>query len=249
MKESYGAKDPDSWRLRMHCQTAGVSLTAQQAENNIVRVAYQAMAAALGGTQSLHTNSMDETLSLPTEKSVRIALRTQQILAFESGVPNTIDPLAGSYYVESLTDDLERDALELFEQIDALGGVVPGIEEGWFQQEIAASALRQQREVESGDRVVVGVNDFLEGSEKIEIDTLKIDPEVERRQVAKMAVTRESRDERAVSETLAALRTGCGTDDNVVPLILECARAYCTLYEIRSAMEEVFGSYKEPVFF
>lgn len=249
MKEKYGAKNPDSWRLRMHCQTAGVSLTAQQAENNIVRVAYQAMAAALGGTQSLHTNSMDESLSLPTEKSVRIALRTQQILAFESGVPNTIDPLAGSYYVESLTDELERDALALFDEIDRLGGVVPGIQEGWFQQEIAASAMRQQREVESGNRVVVGVNDFREGSEKIEIDTLKIDPDVEPRQVAKMAAMREGRDAETVATTLEALRTACGTEDNVVPRILECARAYCTLYEIRAAMEEVFGSYKEPVFF
>jgi methylmalonyl-CoA mutase, N-terminal domain len=249
MMERYGAKNPDSWRLRTHCQTAGVSLTAQQPENNIVRVAYQALAAALGGTQSLHTNSMDETLSLPTEKAVRIALRTQQILAFESGVPNTIDPLGGSYYVESLTDELERDALALFDEIDALGGVVPGIEEGWFQQVIAASAMRQQREVESGDRVVVGVNHFLEGSGDIEIDTLKLDPEVERRQVARMAEMRASRDDEAVSATLAALREACRTGENVVPRILDCARAYCTLHEIRAAMEEVFGSYKEPVFF
>jgi methylmalonyl-CoA mutase N-terminal domain/subunit len=249
MKEKYGAKNPDSLRLRTHCQTAGVSLTAQQAENNIVRVAYQAMAAALGGTQSLHTNSMDETLSLPTEKAVRIALRTQQILAFESGVPNTIDPLAGSYFVESLTDELERDALALFDEIDALGGVVPGIEQGWFQQAIAGSAMQQQREVESGDRIVVGVNHYEEGSEKIEIDTLTIDPEVERRQVAKMADMRARRDDEVVASTLAALTIACGSDENVVPRILDCARACCTLYEIRAAMEEVFGSYKEPVFF
>jgi methylmalonyl-CoA mutase, N-terminal domain len=249
MKEKYGAKNPDSWRLRTHCQTAGVTLTAQQAENNIVRVAYQAMAAALGGTQSLHTNSMDETLSLPTEKAVRIALRTQQVLAFESGVTNTIDPLAGSYFVESLTDELERDAYALFDEIDELGGVVPGIHEGWFQQAIGASAMRQQREVESSDRVVVGVNQFLEGSEKIEIETLKIDPEVEKRQVAKMAAMRSDRDDEVVTRTLAALVEACQNGDNVVPHILECARAYCTLYEIRAAMEEVFGSYKEPVFF
>ena len=249
MKERYGAKNPDSWRLRSHAQTAGVSLTAQQAENNIVRVAYQAMAAALGGTQSLHTNSMDETLSLPTEKAVRIALRTQQILAFESGVANAIDPLAGSYFVESLTDELERDATALFEEIDALGGVVPGIEQGWFQQEIAASAMRQQREVESGERVVVGVNHFLEGSQKIEIDTLTIDPAVEERQVRKIAEMRASRDDGAVRDALSALTATCRTDDNVVPKILDCARAYCTLFEIRAAMEEVFGSYKEPVFF
>ena len=249
MKEKYGAKNPDSWRLRTHCQTAGVSLTAQQPENNIVRVAYQAMAAALGGTQSLHTNSMDETLALPTEKSVRIALRTQQVLAYESGVANTIDPLAGSYYVETLTDELEREALALFEEIDDLGGVVPGIEQGWFQQEIAASAMRQQREVESGDRVVVGVNRFHEGSGEIEIDTLKIDPGVERRQVAKMAEMRASRDDGRVRETLAALTAACASDENVVPRILDCARAYCTLYEIRAAMEQEFGAYKEPVFF
>jgi methylmalonyl-CoA mutase N-terminal domain/subunit len=249
MKEKYGAKDPDSWRLRTHCQTAGVSLTAQQPENNIVRVAYQAMAAALGGTQSLHTNSMDETLALPTEKAVRIALRTQQVLAYESGVPNSIDPLAGSYYVESLTDELERDALALFEEIDALGGVVPGIEQGWFQQEIAASAMRQQREVESGNRVVVGVNRFREGSGDIEIDTLRLDPDVEQRQVAGMAAMRAARDDGRVQETLVALTEACGSDENVVPRILDCARAYCTLYEIRAAMEEVFGAYKEPVFF
>lgn len=249
MKERYGAKNPDSWRLRTHCQTAGVTLTAQQPENNIVRVAYQALAGALGGTQSLHTNSMDETLSLPTEKAVRIALRTQQILAYESGVPNTIDPLAGSYFVEALTDELEREALELFDEIDGLGGVVPGIHQGWFQQEISASALRQQREVESGDRVIVGVNHFEEGSGKLEIDTLKIEPHIEAEQVARMATMREERDDARVAETLAALTAACGTGDNVVPLILDCARARCTLYEIRAAMEEVFGAYKEPVFF
>jgi methylmalonyl-CoA mutase N-terminal domain/subunit len=249
MKEKYGARNPDSWRLRTHCQTAGVSLTAQQPENNIVRVAYQAMAAALGGTQSLHTNSMDETLSLPTEKAVRIALRSQQILAYESGVPNTIDPLAGSYFVESLTDELEREALELFEEIDAFGGVVPGIEQGWFQQEISASAMRQQREVESGDRVVVGVNHFTEGSEKLEIETLKIDPAVEQRQVARMAAMRAERDDDLVRSSLAALTEACRSGENLVPRILDCARAYGTLYEIRAAMEEVFGAYKEPVFF
>ena len=249
MKEKYGARNPDSWRLRMHCQTAGVTLTAQQPENNIVRVAYQAMAAALGGTQSLHTNSMDETLALPTEKAVRIALRTQQVLAYESGVANTIDPLAGSHFVEALTDELERDALSLFDEIDALGGVVPGIEQGWFQQEIANSAMRQQREVESGERVIVGVNHFTEGSGDIEIDTLRIGPEVEQRQVAKMTSMRAERDDDAVRMKLAALTEACRGEENVVPFILDCARAYCTLYEIRAAMEDVFGSYKEPVFF
>jgi methylmalonyl-CoA mutase N-terminal domain/subunit len=249
MRERYGAQNPESWRLRTHAQTAGVSLTAHQAENNIVRVAYQAMAAALGGTQSLHTNSMDETLALPTEKAVRIALRTQQILAYESGIPNTIDPLAGSYYVESLTDALEREALATFEEIDALGGVVPGIEQGWFQQRIAASAMRQQRDIESGARVVVGVNSFTEGSGDIEIDTLKIDPEVERKLVAGMAKMRARRDDTRVSATLQRLTEACRGSENLVPRILDCARAYCTLYEIRHAMETVFGSYKEPVSF
>jgi len=249
MRETYGAKDPESWRLRTHAQTAGVSLTAQQAENNIVRVAYQAMAAALGGTQSLHTNSMDETLALPTEKSVRIALRTQQILAHETGVANTIDPLAGSYFVESLTDELEREALAIFNEIDAVGGVVPGIQQGWFQQEIAASAMTQQRAIESGQRVVVGVNDFTEGSGDIQIETLKIDPAVEQRQVAAMADMRASRDAEVVARTLSDLTAACRTDENVVPRILDCARAECTLYEIRHAMETVFGAYKEPVSF
>jgi methylmalonyl-CoA mutase N-terminal domain/subunit len=249
MRERYGAKDPESWRLRTHAQTAGVTLTAQQAENNIVRVAYQAMAAALGGTQSLHTNSMDETLALPTEKAVRIALRTQQILAHESGVTNTIDPLAGSYFVETLTDELEKDALEIFAEIEALGGVVPGIEQGWFQQQIAMSAMRQQREVEAGGRVIVGVNDFTEGSGDIEIETLKIDPAVERKQVAGMAALRVRRDGARVESTLGALAEACRSGENLVPRILDCARAYATLFEIRHAMEGVFGAYKEPVFF
>ena len=249
MRDTYGATSPDAWRLRTHAQTAGVSLTAQQPENNIVRVAYQAMAAVLGGTQSLHTNSMDETLALPTEKAVRIALRTQQILAYESGVPNTIDPLAGSYFVESLTDRLEAEALDLFGQVDELGGVVPGIETGFFQKQIAESARRQQNEVESLSRVVVGVNEFTEGSEAAEIDTLRIDPSVEERQRERMAKLRERRDDERVGQTLAALERASRSGANVVPAILDCARADCTLYEIRHAMEVVFGSYKEPVFF
>mgnify|MGYP001043930135 CR=1 FL=1 len=249
MKEVYGARNPDSWRLRTHCQTAGVTLTAQQPENNIVRVAYQAMAAALGGTQSLHTNSMDETLALPTEKSVRIALRTQQILAYESGVPNTIDPLAGSYFVEALTDELEADAEAIFEEIEEQGGVVPGIEAGWFQQQIASSAMVQQTEIEQDQRIVVGVNQFTEGGGDVEIDTLRIGPEVEEAQRARMAKLREERDDAEVERTLAALRDAAGDGSNLVPRILDCARAYCTLYEIREAMEHEFGSYKEPVFF
>jgi methylmalonyl-CoA mutase N-terminal domain/subunit len=249
LRHRFGARNPESWRLRTHCQTAGVTLTAQQPENNIVRVAYQAMAAVLGGTQSLHTNSMDETLALPTEKAVRIALRTQQVLAHESGVPNTIDPLAGSYYVESLTDDLESEAEGLFAEIAEVGGVVPGIEAGWFQQRIAQSAMRQQREVESGRRVIVGVNEYTDGSERVEIEMLRIDPSVEARQRERMERLRARRDDAAVERTLAALEAACRSDENVVPHILDCARAYATLYEIRHAMELVFGSYKEPVFF
>jgi methylmalonyl-CoA mutase N-terminal domain/subunit len=249
MKERYGARNPEAWRLRTHAQTAGVSLTAQQPENNIVRVAYQGLAAVLGGSQSLHTNSMDETLALPTEKAVRIALRTQQILAYETGVANTIDPLAGSYYLEALTDQLEAEAEEVFRQVNEVGGVVPGIEAGWFQKGIADSAFRQQREVESGMRKVVGVNDFLDGSATVEIDTLRISPEVETKQRARMARLREERDGHRARESLAALEKAAGTDANLVEPILECARADCTLFEIREAMEKVFGSYKEPVFF
>lgn len=249
LKEKYGAKNPESWRLRTHCQTAGVTLTAQQPENNIARVAYQAMAAVLGGTQSLHTNSMDETLALPTEKAVRIALRTQQILAYETGVANTIDPLAGSFYVESLTDALEAEAEALFEEIDGLGGVVPGIEGGWFQKEIANSAMTQQLEIEAGERRIVGVNAFTDGGEKVEIETLRIDASVEARQRERMARLRAERDAEAVQRTLSALTEAARTGENLVPRILDCARAYCTLYEIRFAMEEVFGAYREPVFF
>lgn len=249
MKEKYGATNPDSWRLRTHAQTAGVSLTAQQPENNIARVAYQGLAAVLGGTQSLHTNSMDETLALPTEKAVRIALRTQQILAYETGVPNTVDPLAGSYYVESLTDQLEDEAEEIFRQVEEIGGVVPGIESGWFQKGIADSAFRQQTEVESGGRKIVGLTDFTDGSESIEIDTLSISPDIEQKQRARMARLREERDEDRVRTALATLKIASEADTNLVDPILECARAYCTLFEIREAMEQVFGDYKEPVFF
>ncbi|MFG1691033.1 methylmalonyl-CoA mutase [Gemmatimonadota bacterium] len=249
LTEKYGSKNPEAWRLRTHAQTAGVSLTAQQPENNIVRVAYQAMAAALGGTQSLHTNSMDETLALPSEKAARIALRTQQVLGYESGIANTIDPLAGSYYIESLTDDLEREAMEIFSEIDALGGVVPGIEQGWFQKEIAGSAMRQQQEIEAGQRVVVGVNHFTEGSGRIEIDLLKIGPEVEERQRERLATLRAERDQGRVEAALGVLEKAAGEEANLVGAILECARAYCTLSEIRDTLEVVFGSYREPVFF
>ena len=249
MKDRYGAKDPRSLMMRFHSQTAGVTLTAQQPMNNIVRVAYQAMAAALGGTQSLHTNSMDETLALPTEESVQVALRTQQILAYETGIPNVIDPLGGSYYVETLTTELEREAEMLFEQIAEIGGVVRGLETGWLQRKINESAARQQWEIEQHRRVIVGVNEFVTQGPALEIETLKIAEATEREQGQRMAKMRATRDSALVAKRLDALREAAGTSRNLMPYILDCARAYCTLYEIRAAMETVFGAYREPVFF
>jgi methylmalonyl-CoA mutase N-terminal domain/subunit len=249
MKERYGAKDPRSLMMRFHSQTAGVTLTAQQPMNNVVRVAYQAMAAALGGTQSLHTNSMDETLALPTEESVQVALRTQQILAYETGIPNVIDPLGGSYYVETLTTELEREAEMLFEQIAEVGGVVRGLETGWLQRRINESAARQQWEIEQHRRIIVGVNDFVTDEPELTMELLKIGEETEREQTDRMAKMRAQRDAALVEKRLNALREAAGTTKNLMPLILDCARAYCTLYEIRAAMEAVFGAYREPVFF
>jgi methylmalonyl-CoA mutase, N-terminal domain len=249
LRDVYGARNPESWRLRTHAQTAGVTLVAQQPENNIVRVAYQAMAAVLGGTQSLHTNSMDETLALPTEKSVRIALRTQQVLAYETGVANTIDPLAGSYFVEAETDRLEREAEEIFDEIERLGGVVRGIEAGYFQREIALSADRQQRELETGERAVVGLNEFLDGGDGSDLEILRIDGTPELRQRERLAQLRDERDEDRVQQALSGLRAAGARDENVIEPMLDCVRAYCTLYEIRHALEDVYGAYREPIFF
>jgi methylmalonyl-CoA mutase, N-terminal domain len=249
VRDVYGAKKEESWRLRTHAQTAGVSLVAQQPENNIVRVAYQAMAAVLGGTQSLHTNSMDETLALPTEKAVRIALRTQQILAYETGVANTIDPLAGSYYVEAMTDRLEREAEEIFQEVERLGGVVRGIEHGYFQREIALSARRQQHEIEAGERLIVSVNAFEEGNQHSDIEILRIDDQPEARQRERLADLRKKRDNTRVQAALNELRQSARERKNVVEPMLECVRAYATLYEIRRALEDVHGAYKEPIFF
>jgi methylmalonyl-CoA mutase N-terminal domain/subunit len=249
LRDDFGSKNPESWRLRTHAQTAGVTLTAQQPENNIVRVAYQAMAAVLGGTQSLHTNSMDETLALPTERAVQIALRTQQVLAYETGVPNTIDPLAGSYYVEALTDQMEAQAEAIFAEIDTLGGVVPGIEVGYFQREIARSAFRQQLEIERGERTIVGVNEFTVEGEELEIPLLKITEAAELRQRERMAAMRARRDQAQVDATLERLKQAARTTENVIPAMLDAVRAYATLYEIRAALETVFGAYQEPVFF
>lgn len=249
LKERYGAKDPRSWMLRFHSQTAGVTLTAQQPMNNIVRVAYQALAAVLGGTQSLHTNSMDETLALPTEAAVQVALRTQQVLAYETGVPNVLDPLGGSYYVEALTDQFERDAEAIFAEIEQTGGVVHGIEEGWFQRKIAESAMRQQWEIEQRRRLVVGVNEFVTEEAELSIPVLRVGQEADDSQRARLSHLRATRDTSLVMSRLDALRHAARTDANMIPFILDCARAYCTLYEIRAAMEDVFGAYREPVFF
>ncbi|MGI9038420.1 MAG: acyl-CoA mutase large subunit family protein [Gemmatimonadota bacterium] len=248
MRDVYGAKRPESWRLRTHAQTAGVTLTAQQPYNNIVRVAYQAMAAVLGGTQSLHTNAMDETLALPTEAAVRIALRTQQILAFETGVPNTIDPLAGSYFVESLTNQLEAEAEAIFAEIDELGGVVEGIEAGYFQAQIAASARRFQDEMETDQRTVVGVNAFVEEDEH-EIEILRIDESAGVGQRERLERLRAERDQGAVDRALVNLESAARDDENLMPPILDAARAYATLGEIRHTLEGVYGRFKEPVGF
>jgi methylmalonyl-CoA mutase N-terminal domain/subunit len=248
MRERYGALDPRSLKMRFHCQTAGVTLTAQQPHNNVARVAYQALAAVLGGTQSLHTNALDETLALPTEESVRIALRTQQIIAYETGAANVADPLGGSYYVEALTTQLEQEAEDLFAEIDAQGGVVPAIESGWFQRQIAHSSMRFQAELEQGRRTIVGVNDFVEEAEA-PVEILKVGDEAERIQRGRMARMRAQRDQSLVAARLDALRRAAAEDRNIIPAMLDCARAYCTLYEIRHVLEEIYGSYREPVFF
>src|SRR3990172_7523855 len=248
LRDRYHARNPRSWMMRFHCQTAGVSLTAQQPMNNVVRVAYQALAAVLGGTQSLHTNSLDETLALPTEDSVQLALRTQQILAYETGVANVSDPLGGSYYVEALTGRMEREAEALFEEIGRIGGVVRGIEGGWFQRQIAQSALRFQHQVEQHRRTIVGVNDFtVEDDHPLEI--LKVSDEADVTQRQRLQRLRARRDQAAVERALAALTAAAERDQNVIPPMLDCARAYCTLYEIRHALEQVYGAYREPVFF
>lgn len=248
MKEKYGAKNQRSWMLRFHTQTAGCSLTAQQPENNIVRTAYEALAAVLGGTQSLHTNSMDEVLALPTEKAVRIALRTQQIIAEETGVANTIDPLAGSYYVEALTNQMEEEAEKYFERIDALGGVLAAIDAGFFQQEIADAAYRYQKEIEEKKRIIVGVNDYIL-EEETPIEILKIDPKVEEEQRARVQRVRETRDNIVCTNRLNELREAAKTKENLIPYILNCARAYATEGEIIQVFREVFGEYKEkPIF-
>ncbi|MSR02008.1 MAG: methylmalonyl-CoA mutase [Gemmatimonadetes bacterium] len=249
LRDKYGARDDRSWKMRFHCQTAGVSLTAQQPLNNVARVAYQALAAVLGGTQSLHTNALDETLALPTEESVRVALRTQQILAYETGAANVADPLGGSYYVEALTDTMEREAEGLFAEIDAHGGVVKAIEKGWFQRQIAASAARFQDEVDAATRAVVGVNAFVEDEPDRPLETLRVGEEADRTQRDRLATLRAARDATRVGHALAELTRAAEEERNVIPAMLDCARSYATLFEIRHALERVYGAYKEPVFF
>ena len=245
MKEKYGAKSERSLKLRFHTQTAGFSLTAQQPQNNISRTAFQGLAAVLGGTQSLHTNSMDETLALPSQHAAEIALRTQQLIAFETGVTNVVDPLGGSWYVEELTDKMEKEAYNYFSKIDDLGGVIPAIEMGYFQREIAEAASDYQRRVDSKRRIVVGVNKFSKKNEEIEIPILEIRNEVEREQIEGLKSLRDNRDDQIVDEKLKAITDASRTKDNLIPLIIDAAQSHATLGELVTSMRVVFGEWQE----
>ena len=246
LRDEFGAKDPRSWMVRFHTQTAGVSLTAQQPENNIVRTAFEALAAVLGGTQSLHTNSMDETLSLPTEKAVKIALRTQQVIAEETEVAHVVDPLGGSYFVEALTDKLEAQAEAYFQEIEERGGVVPCIESGFFQSEIHRSAVRYQRQLERGEKRVVGINCYVEDEAGPTIDLHRIDPAVESEQRARLEALRSSRDAAASQAALDAVRAACNDGSNLLERFIKAAHADCTLGEIAQVLREEFGKFQEP---
>ncbi len=245
MKDKYNAKNPRSWKLRFHTQTAGCSLTAQQPEINIARTAFQALAGVLGGTQSLHTNAMDETLALPSEKSAEIALRTQQLIAYETGVPNVVDPLGGGWFIESLTDRMEASAEKYFLQIDELGGVIPAIEQGFFQGEIAKAASEYQAKVDQKQRIVVGVNEFVKKSEKIEIPILKLGKESEINQIKTIERLRKKRDNQKVNDALADIRDACSSERNIMEPIIHAAKAYTTLGEIVQEMKDVFGEWQE----
>jgi methylmalonyl-CoA mutase N-terminal domain/subunit len=249
MRTRYGATNPRSLALKFHTQTAGCTLTAQQPENNIVRTAFQALAGVLGGTQSLHTNSMDETLALPSEKAVKIALRTQQIIAYETGVASTADPLGGSYFVEALTDRMERQAEAYFEKIDALGGVIPAIEAGFFQREIAEAAYRYQLELDRKEKIIVGVNDFVEENQQVDIPILAISPEVEVRQRKRIAELRAGRSDTEVRRSLAELRQAAIDAKNLMPSLLACTRAYVTLGEMCAELTHVYGVHEEEAVF
>lgn len=248
MKERFKAVNPRSLALRFHTQTAGCSLTAQQPEVNIMRVAFQALSAVLGGTQSLHTNSMDEALALPSEHAVLLALRTQQVVGHEIGVTDTVDPLGGSYYLEMLTEQIEQQVISYIKQIDKLGGAVAAIEQGFMQREIQDSAYRHQKEVESGERVVIGVNRFT-GGDELPMDLLKVDPAVGERQIDRLKKVRRRRDQRKVSEVLQGLRRGAQSKDNLMPYIFEAVKAYASLGEICGVLREVFGEYKQQIVF
>lgn len=247
MRETMGAQNPRSWLMRFHTQTAGVSLTAQQPMNNVIRVAIQALAAVLGGTQSLHTNSLDEAWALPSESAVTIALRTQQIIAHESGVTNTVDPLGGSYFVEALTNRLEREAYAYFDKIEQLGGVLPAIEKGFFQREIAESAARYQAEIEKKERIIVGVNDYIV-EEDLRVPLLRVDEAGAQRQIARLQKIRRERDNLKVGACLDAIRDAAKRENaNLMPLFIEAVKAYATLGEIMDVLRGVWGEYKEPV--
>lgn len=246
MRETFGAKDPRSWLCRFHTQTAGVSLTAQQPENNIVRVAIQALAAVIGGTQSLHTNSMDEALALPSEEAVTIAMRTQQIIAEESGVANTIDPLAGSFFVEHETNKIEQQVYDYWQQVESLGGVLPAIDQGFYQREISDAAYQYQQQVDSNERIIVGVNGFNATNEEMRIPILAMDPQGYERQVGRLNKLRQERDNERVGQTLAALHQAAAGTENTMPYLLDAVKAYATLGEITDVLREVFGTYEEP---
>lgn len=245
IRQTFKAKNPRSWLLRFHTQTAGVSLTAQQPEINAVRVTIQALAAVIGGTQSLHTNSVDEALALPSESAAKLALRTQQILAQESGITNTVDPLGGSYFLESLTDRMEKQAGRYFQRIEEIGGVLPAIETGYFQREIHNSAYRYQREIDEGQRMIVGVNAY-QDDQPLRIPLLKIDPQGHQLQITRLQQLRQRRDNGAVGQALDRLRLACQGTQNTMPLILEAVRTYATMGEIINVMRDVFGTYIEP---
>ena len=249
MKNKYGANNPRSWKLRFHAQTAGCSLTAQQPENNVARTGFQALAAVLGGTQSLHTNSMDETLALPTEKAAEIALRTQQLIAFETGVANVADPLGGSWFVESLTDHMETEAEKYFEEIENLGGVIPAIEKGYFQREIAYAASEYQQKIDDKELIHVGVNDFIKEDEEIEIPLLEIGDEAENVQMESLTKLRKERDENMVQKALIRIQEACANSENIMPPIIEASKAFATMGEIVVAMKAEFGEWQEAAVF
>ena len=249
MKNKYGANNPRSWKLRFHAQTAGCSLTAQQPENNVARTGFQALAAVLGGTQSLHTNSMDETLALPTEKAAEIALRTQQLIAFETGVANVADPLGGSWFVESLTNHMETEAEKYFEEIENLGGVISAIEKGYFQREIAYAASEYQQKIDDKELIHVGVNDFIKEDEEIEIPLLEIGDEAENIQIRSLTKLRKERDENIVQKALSRIQEACANSDNIMPPIIEASKALATMGEIVVAMKAEFGEWQEAAVF